>query len=299
MAFTVYVVKDYNEMSEKGFETVKKNIDSINKPYFNLILPTGSSPIGLYNHLINSDIDPGLISSWNLDEYLGSTEYHDFMQKNLFDHFPIQNPSIPPGDMISPVKLEEALKNDQNSYWIGDEGEFSGKLLALNDSKHPYIANIRDNIIFPYVESMSTAGGIDMAIVGTGQNGHIGFHECGIPFDSYKMGIIKLCQNTIENAVEDSSHTYETVPRYAITLTAAGVLGSSKSVLLLASGPRKTKAIADSLLYDVSEKCPISCLQDFAKNNEVTYIIDNAAANGILGKKEKQIISGKGISIII
>ena len=94
----VIIQNDYQKMSQWAANHV---IDRINQfqptaeKKFVLGLPTGSSPVGMYNALVEAN-RAGRVSfknviTFNMDEYVGLPEthpesYHAFMARNLFDH---------------------------------------------------------------------------------------------------------------------------------------------------------------------------------------------------------------------
>jgi len=134
-----------------------------------------------------------------------------------------------------------------------------------------------------------------VALVGVGGRGHIAFHESGIPLD-LEMLLVQLDENTIDNAVTDGHFAKkEDSPHYAVSMGAGAVYSLSKCVLLVANGSRKTGPIAESLLGDVTPDVPISKSQDFAKDQEMIYVLDEAAAEGILSEKDK--LTQKGIDL--
>ena len=53
------------------------------------ILPTGSTPLGLYKELVSRELDWGAVMTYNLDVYIMNPDhpqsYQTFMRKNLFD----------------------------------------------------------------------------------------------------------------------------------------------------------------------------------------------------------------------
>ena len=68
----VIITKNYEEMSDKAFEIMSKVLDE--KPNAVLGLATGTTPIGLYNRMID-DHKKGRsykdVKTANLDEYVG------------------------------------------------------------------------------------------------------------------------------------------------------------------------------------------------------------------------------------
>jgi len=94
----VIIEPDYEKLSLWAAEYVVNKINAFNPTddrKFVLGLPTGSSPIGMYQALIKAHKE-GRISfknvlTFNMDEYVNLPEdhpesYHTFMRKNLFDH---------------------------------------------------------------------------------------------------------------------------------------------------------------------------------------------------------------------
>ena len=94
----VIIQSDYQKLSQWAAEHVIKRINEFNPTpdhKFVLGLPTGSSPVGMYNYLVAACRE-GRVSfknvlTFNMDEYVGLPEthpesYHAFMARNLFDH---------------------------------------------------------------------------------------------------------------------------------------------------------------------------------------------------------------------
>ena len=93
---------------EKLSQYVADIIEEIFKKSFRmsfpkLVLPTGSTPLGLYKELVKRELDWSNISTFNLDEYIMNPDhpysYHSFMKENLFNkiniypnnyHFPFR-----------------------------------------------------------------------------------------------------------------------------------------------------------------------------------------------------------------
>ena len=89
----IYAEKDYAGASRKAAHIMAAQI--IAKPDSVLGLATGSTPVGMYQQLVEwnkaGDLDFSQISSVNLDEYKGlpgdnDQSYRYFMNTNLFDH---------------------------------------------------------------------------------------------------------------------------------------------------------------------------------------------------------------------
>ena len=141
----IYRTKDYADMSRKAANVISAQI--IMKPDCVLGLATGSTPIGLYKHLIEwyekGDLDFSQVRTVNLDEYKGLSRendqsYYYFMHQNLFDHvnIPSDNTHLPNG--MEPDSEKECAR---------------------------------------YTQLIDSMGGVDLQLLGLGHNGHIGFNE--------------------------------------------------------------------------------------------------------------------------
>ena len=316
MSFTVIVTHDFEQMSHVAARIYLKKVNEAvqEKDSFLGILPTGNSPTGLYQYLAEhqDQFDASKVVSFNLDEYVGlpgntpqermmhPESYCYFMLQNLFTHLDptFQKTHVPPGSLVEQSLLAESLKkgaNDPACYELA--GADKGKAIVIpTDSKDEYLRWIRNEVLDAYIAEIKKYGdAVDVALVGVGGRGHIAFHESGIPLD-LEMLLVQLDENTIDNAVTDGHFAKkEDSPHYAVSMGAGAVYSLSKCVLLVANGSRKTGPIAESLLGDVTPDVPISKSQDFAKDQEMIYVLDEAAAEGILSEKDK--LTQKGIDL--
>jgi len=83
----IKILKDYNELSYTVADIVEEQIKR--EPISRFILPTGSTPLGLYKELVSRELDWGAVMTYNLDVYIMNPDhpqsYQTFMRKNLFD----------------------------------------------------------------------------------------------------------------------------------------------------------------------------------------------------------------------
>lgn len=243
---TIYVVKDYDEMSKKGAEIIAELLKT--KPEANLGLATGGTPVGMYKELIEmnkkGEISFKQVSSYNLDEYYpiektNDQSYDYFMKENLFNHVDIDmnNTHIPNGMAVNSV----------------EEGK-------------SYDALVR------------ATGGVDIQVLGIGGNGHIGFNE---PSDVFEPITHRVTLD--ERTIQDNARFFnsiEEVPTEAITM-GIGTIMTARSILLLASGSGKAPIIKEMLLGKVTPEVPASILQ-FHK--DVKVVLDEAAAAELLSE---------------
>lgn len=313
MSITVFVTKDFAQMSEIAAEIViNKTIDTLKaKDKAVLGLATGNSPTGLYKHLVRAansgKFDAGRIQSFNLDEYVGlpgdnaqqrvlhPESYAYFMIQELFSHLDKKFPEtrVPYGSLIDQKILIEELKKHKKDWEF--KGADAGKSIVIKaQPKSKYLAWIRREILEGYARKIKAAGGIDLQIIGVGGRGHVAFHESGISFKGSKVLLVKLDDNTIANAVADRHfRTRKDSPQYAISM-GAELVYKARTVVLLASGARKTESVARSLLGDVTPEIPISYGQQYAKQGgELIYVLDHVAAQGLLANPEE--LKNRGI----
>ncbi|WP_029688345.1 glucosamine-6-phosphate deaminase [Thermoanaerobacter sp. A7A] len=247
----VIITVNYDEMSKKAAEIVKKQIKE--KPNTVLGLATGSTPLGMYKHLIEmykrGEIDFSNVITFNLDEYIGLSpdhpqSYHYFMFHNFFNHINIKKENVHIPNGIAEDLEEECRK---------------------------------------YEEEIEKAGGIDLQILGIGVNGHIGFNEPEESIET-KTHVVTLTEDTI-NANKRFFKSAEEVPRKAITMGLGSIM-KAKKIVLLASGKNKAEAIKETIKGQLTTKVPATVL---ALHPDVTIIIDKEAASLIPDEDLKEI----------
>ncbi len=234
--------KDYNEVSQRASEILVKQL--MQKSNSVLGLATGSTPIGLYQKLIEAyeqnQISFKNVISYNLDEYIGidrnhPQSYYQYMYKNLFSKVDMKDEHIhiPNNDISRIDEQAEAYNKDLK--------------------KHA----------------------IDIQILGIGSNGHIGFNEPGTPFGNETF-IVELDEQTRKDNMR-FFNSIDEVPKYAITMGIKNIM-RSKQIILLASGKKKADAIYKMINGEVTEDLPASILQ---LHPNVVVIVDEKAGSKI------------------
>jgi len=122
--------------------------------------------------------------------------------------------------------------------------------------------------------------GIDLQILGIGRNGHIGFNEPGAAVTS-RTRVVELALAT-RAANERDFPEGETVPTHAVTMGIATIL-SARSILLLATGEAKAKALAQALDGPITPHNPASFLR---LHSDVAVICDSDAARFLSSPRE-------------
>ncbi len=119
--------------------------------------------------------------------------------------------------------------------------------------------------------AIDRAGGLDLALLGLGSNGHVAFNEPGSPADSGTRAVA-LTPETRAGAAGDFPD--RPVPARAITL-GVGSLRAARSVLIVALGTGKAGPVAACRHGPIDPACPASLFRD---HPDATLLIDAAAA---------------------
>ena len=317
MTINVIIARDFNHMSEVAAEIVKETIIQTleEKKEFIFGLATGNSPTGMYKNLArmanSGEFDSTRIRSFNLDEYVGlpgENAQQRMLHPESYCYFMIQEffglldkkfieASVPYGCLIDQKQLITEL--DANPEDWSELGRDAGKSISIKEnSVSDYLKWIQKTILEGYAQKITDAGGIDLHIIGVGGRGHVAFHESGIPFEGSNVLLVKLDDNTVENAVTDGHFsTKEESPQYAISM-GAELVYKAKAVILLANGERKVESVTKSLLNDPTPDIPISYGQIYSNNGgNLIYVLDKIAGRELLVNKKK--LEQKGIEIEI
>ena len=194
-------------------------------------------------------IDFSKITTFNLDEYYqlpidNEQSYHYFMDKHLFNHININRENIHiPNGMSNDIEAECDL----------------------------------------YEKMIDNKGGIDIQVLGIGNNAHIGFNEPTINFN--KGTHVVTLEESTRKANSRFFNSIDEVPTKAITM-GIGSIFKSKKVLLLASGKNKAEAIYNTVHGKVTPQVPSSILQ-FHK--DVIIILDKEAGS-LLNENDYEIL---------
>ncbi len=137
-----------------------------------------------------------------------------------------------------------------------------------------------ENCFFPdaaapeeYDRLIESLGGLDLAVLGIGQDAHIGYNEPATPFDSHTH-VQKLTDRT-KRQLSERGYTEENMPEYAVTM-GIKTLTEAGNIILLAGGEDKAAAVFEMVYGKTITYIPASFLQI---PTEVTVYLDTAAAS--------------------
>lgn len=213
-----------------------------NRPFV-LGLPTGSTPIGVYEKLVKMNRE-GKVSfknvvTFNMDEYVGLPEshpesYHSFMKRHLFDYIDIKKENIN----------------------------------ILNGNAKDLVAECES-----YEKKIASYGNVDLFFGGFGVDGHIAFNEPGS----------SLTSRTREQALEEGTRQVNSrffdndvnqVPKTALTV-GIGTICDAKQVMIIANGSNKADAVYHCVNGKVSTEWTCTALQN---HPDAIIIVDKEAA---------------------
>ncbi|MFH1529286.1 MAG: glucosamine-6-phosphate deaminase [Pseudomonadota bacterium] len=207
-----------------------------------IAIPTGLTPVELYRRLVAAHRagapDLGGVSWFALDEFQGVAPDHP----GSFRRWLLEALIHPAG--LDPERLHSLR---------GDAPDPAAEARA-------YEARIR------------AAGGLDLAVLGVGRNGHLAFNEPGTPPDS-PTGTRRLTEATREaNAYLFSVGE---VPTHGMSM-GLGTLAATRRLLLLATGASKAAAVQAMTRPETSvTTCPAALLRD---HPDAVALVDREAA---------------------
>ena len=209
------------------------------KPDAVLGFATGSTPLTLYNELARlckaGDISFKQAKTFNLDEYAGMKGTEEQSYRRFMDE-----------NLFSKIDIERI---------------------------NTHVPSGMDIDAAPlYDEAIEAADGIDLQLLGIGNDGHIGFNEPGTPFGS-KTHHVKLTEMTRE-ANARFFDSIDEVPTHAITMGIKTVMNARK-IIFIALGEDKADIVAQAFMGEVTPEVPASVLQ---LHPFVEVYLDKAAA---------------------
>ncbi|MFM8544828.1 MAG: glucosamine-6-phosphate deaminase [Vulcanococcus sp.] len=125
-----------------------------------------------------------------------------------------------------------------------------------------------------YAQALALAGGVDLQVLGLGNNGHIGFNEPPCPIDARCRCLVLSAATRLQNAMAFGGHP-EAVPARAITLGTAEIL-AAREVLLVVTGAAKAEILKRCLLEPPQAALPASWLR---RHPRFCLVIDEEAAS--------------------
>jgi len=237
------IIRDDSEsVTEWAAKYVIKRINAFNPSddrHFVLGLPTGGTPIGMYQKLVQAHkagkVSFKYVTTFNMDEYVGIAEdhpesYHRYMLENFFKHIDI---------------------NPKNAH-------------ILNGNAADLETECKE-----YERKIAEAGGIELFVGGIGPDGHIAFNEPGSSLVS-RTRVKTLAHDTIIANARFFGGDLEKVPRQALTV-GVGTVMDAREVLVLITGANKAIALYKAIEEGV---CHMWTVSAFQQHSNTILVVD-------------------------
>lgn len=238
----VSIVKDYEAMSQEAAKIVLDQVKK--KPNLIVCFPTGSTPIRMYEILVEENakgnVDFSNVQVRSVDDYVGLPPEHDQSYAYFLDRLFFSKCNFNPKN----IRLVQSCAPD------------------MNEECRRYAKMLEDE------------GGIDLIIDGIGENGHIGFNEPADKLmDRYHVEKVSEWTRKVNARFFESM---DDVPKFAVTVGVLDLLESGM-FLILSNGTKKAEAWK-RLFHDghLTTEFPASFLK---LGRNVHCILDEASAS--------------------
>jgi glucosamine-6-phosphate deaminase len=222
-------------------------------PQLVLGLPTGRTPIPLYAALAlehrRGRADFSGVTTFNLDEFVGLApsdrrSYAAFMRRHLFSRV-----NLHPARTFLPRGDATDLEREADRYEA----------------------------------AICAAGGLDLAVLGIGDNGHIGFNEPAGSLEAVTHVVRLHARSRAANAGAFGGDASK-VPGRAISMGIATML-SARHVMLIATGAAKARIVRRALEGPVTTRVPASLVQTHPR---CVVVLDRAAASELRSPRPRR-----------
>ena len=220
-------------------------VDAINATpegvLFRLGLTTGSTPTSLYNELARR-YQAGLVSFKRV-EVVSIDEYY---------------PSRKEERQSRNYKIHEALLD---------------KVDILKENVHIPDGTVPQDEVSEYCAAFDKmARGLDLLVIGVGEQGQVGFNEAGTTPKS-RTRTVRLSYKSRKRQAKNFNHDISLTPDKAITIGISTML-SAKKIILMAWGEDKAAAVKAIAEGEMTPACPASFLQ---MHDDITFYVDETA----------------------
>ena len=242
LGFAVTIVRDEAALARRAADVVAETVGR--SPAAAIAVPTGSTPLGMFAELIErvgrGEVDLSAVHLFCLDEYLG----------------------VRPED---PNSLTGWLRR----VFLEPAGIDPARVHALPaHDPDPAAGAAR------YEAELAARGGLELAVLGLGPNGHVAYNEPGAAADS-RTRVVDLAPESIARA-SASWEPEGATPSRAMTI-GVGTLLEARRIVLIVGGEAKAEMLRRTLREPMSAEVPASWLRLAGERLEV--VADEAAAS--------------------
>ena len=131
-----------------------------------------------------------------------------------------------------------------------------------------------DNITEYCSDFDKAATGLDLLVMGVGEQGQVGFNEAG-SLDKSRTRVVQLSYKSRKAQAKNFNGDISSTPKAAITMGISTML-SAKRIILMAWGEDKAGAVHDIVEGPINIACPASWLQ---KHDNISMYVENNSAS--------------------
>ncbi len=210
----------------------------------NVMVAGGNTPLELYRLVAERKLKLSHLNIFTLDEYVGVPLAEPRNCANLLRRTVAKAWEIPPSQFFSVSSLEsDALESVRR-----------------------------------HEQQIVQLGGLDVIVLGLGQNGHLGFNEPGSEGDSVGR-LVQLDPVSVEANTKWFGGAYS--PSVGVTVGLKTIL-AARHILIMAYGANKISAVKAMAEGPRMAQCPASFLQGLP---DVRVFLDAAAASTLTARK--------------
>jgi glucosamine-6-phosphate isomerase len=230
--------ESYEEMSKHASDMIIQQ--ATDKPDSVLVIAGGNTPTKMLEYLVkayeNGEVSFKNCSFLQLDEWVGLGVEDEGSCHRFLDEF-----------LISKIDAKP-----ENLYFFDAKSED-----LMSECRR------MDQVIVEL-------GGIDVMVLGIGVNGHLGFNEPGVPFDT-SSHVINL--DSVTTSVGQKYFSDIQTPSKGITLGIKNIL-EAKKVMLLANGEKKAPIIKQLVTSEAATEVPATALK---LHSDAIVLVDDKA----------------------
>jgi glucosamine-6-phosphate deaminase len=213
----------------------------------NVMLAAGNTPLELYRRMGERKLSLAHLNIFALDEYVG----------------------VPPDEARNCANL---IRRTAVEPW----GVPVHQYFSISSLEADALASVQ-----AHEKRINEAGGVDVIVLGLGQNGHLGFNEPGSTEDSGAR-VLDLDPISVEANRKWFGGDY--APARGATVGLKTIL-AARRVLIMAYGAHKTAAVKAMLEGPCSAACPASLLQKHPHGN---VFLDDAVAGALKDRRKTE-----------
>lgn len=238
--------KVYPESRPASYDIADQIVASIKahtEGLFRLGLTTGATPTSLYNELTRR-YQAGEVSFRNV-EVVSIDEYYPSSKDEL---------------QSRNHRLHEALLD---------------KVDIMKENVHIPDGTVSQSDLTSYCAKFdSIARGLDLLVIGVGEQGQVGFNEAGSN-EKTRTRAVRLSYASRKRQSANFNHDISSTPDKAITIGISTML-SAKRIILMAWGEDKAAAVKAIAEGEIDTACPASFLQH---HDHISFYVDEGAAS--------------------